>query len=555
MTHDSLHSHNCEWLAPEGPYRALAQSLRAADPRLGHRDVDSEKNGVPWPGVNPKALVLRCKAVGGFMDPSTYTNAEALREALSPAKPSGPKCRTVVILEGLSPEFIEVLGIHYGIHPAMFAEHERSHLTKACRRLEPAADLPLPASVCTRDYVALAYAELVRLPYLRNGGFRAYCAATDRHVGVTRAIGKVQDVGMARRKCAVWHRQNTEQDSWDCKPLSHYDLQSQCVLTNPICPGLVLCDPPIESIRCYDDDALAVVKMPQPPSSPCGYIDFTPLQHQMERKSGPPRTSMAADLVFYLRSAEPLLDLTTPACVTTLVAKIVASHFLMPAGYLREIMSNVEFDASYAPHLAGLQIADAEAQWSDAQTLCRRAHEYLDNLEANMLQLRVPFAAPDTSRVAGWEDFTADFQFLRLRFQALRTRAEMISHSRAGLASIAGNRQAERERQLALLAAERSVNEARRARALTVVGLVFIPLAYTASLFSMADPYAPGKEGFWIYFAVSCPLIMFVISAYYILDLGYGANGSAWSVRNLWRRMAGEGSEPFTARRPDVELQ
>ena len=536
MGSPSLNTSYCEWLAPEGAYRDLARSLSAADPRLQHRDFESEKREIVWPSGQPKALILHQQNNGGFTEPSTYTDAEALRQILQNRQTPTPRCRTVVILEGLSPDFIEVLGVYYNIHPTMFVEHERSHHSKVLPRLEPTSLLALPASGCTRDYVGLNYVELVRLPQLGEGQFNVHCTATYRHVGVTRTYGKFHDVGMARRKCTVWHRQHAEVDSWDCEP-SHRNPNCPCAPTNFGNPGLILCDPPIESIRIFDGGIQAQVSMPQP-SFPCGYLDFTPLEHQMERKSGPPRTSMAADLTFYLRSVAPLLDLRTPACVTMLAAKIAASHFLMHAGYLREIMSAVEYKASNLAHLAGFHIAEVEAQWSDAQTLCRRMHEYIGYLEANMLQLRIPFAEPDTSRVSGWDDVSADFQYLALRFRDLRLRAEMISHSRAGLASIAGNRQGFREQQLALQAAERSIREARSARALTFVGLVFIPLAYTASLFSMADPYALGKEGFWVYFAISVPLIIFVISAYHLLDLGYSLDGSTWSVKNVWRRIA-----------------
>lgn len=299
---------------------------------------------------------------------------------------------------------------------------------------------------------------------------------------------------------------------------------------------MVLCDPPIESVRVeyFSPEQVRVQEL----AAPYGYLDFTPQRQQLIRRSGPTRRSMMADLCFYLSTSLGSLESNTLDAIRLVATKIVASHFVMQADFLREIMSDVELSAERMQDLAGFRIADAERQWSDAQTLRRRMTEYCEYLEANMLQLRVPFHEPDTSQVTDWKDITADFQYLYLRFKELRHRAEMINSSVTGLAGIAGNRQAMREQQLALKAAERSIREARSAKTLTFVGLIFIPLAYTASLFSMADPYKPGQDGFWIYFAMSVPLIIVVISGYHVLDYGYGADGSTWSFTNLGKGIA-----------------
>jgi hypothetical protein len=109
----------------------------------------------------------------------------------------------------------------------------------------------------------------------------------------------------------------------------------------------------------------------------------------------------------------------------------------------------------------------------------------------------------------------------------------MLNMSITGLAGMAGNRQASEEQKLSLEATKRSIQEARSAKTLTMFGLVFIPLAYTASLFSMADPYGPGKDEFGSYFIVSFPLVTCVIAAYYVVDFGYTQDGKSWSFNNL----------------------
>jgi hypothetical protein len=149
-----------------------------------------------------------------------------------------------------------------------------------------------------------------------------------------------------------------------------------------------------------------------------------------------------------------------------------------------------------------------------------------------MVQLGIP-ANPEGSGLSNgdWKDSKSDYQFLYDQCKDLQHQVEMLNTSITGLASIAASRQSFKEQQIWLAAAERSVKEARRARALVLVGLVFIPLAYTASLFSMTDPYGPGSPQFWLYFAISFPLVALVLSAYYILDFGYSRDGSQWSLQ------------------------
>ncbi len=194
--------------------------------------------------------------------------------------------------------------------------------------------------------------------------------------------------------------------------------------------------------------------------------------------------------------------------------------------------------------------------------------EYCEDLESIMLQIGIPLQTPDTSscphlslpfsasptlaaspaassrtsldtydgtplcgpyQTRHWTDCTADYQYLLMRFRELRHRTECLNSAVTGLASISGNRQAYKEQQLALQTAKRSIREAKSNKAVTLLGLVFIPLAYTSQLFSMADPYGPAGQQFWIYFATALPLIVVVIGGFYVLDFGYTNDGTSWS--------------------------
>uniref|UniRef100_A0A0D2YGD7 Uncharacterized protein n=1 Tax=Fusarium oxysporum (strain Fo5176) TaxID=660025 RepID=A0A0D2YGD7_FUSOF len=62
-----------------------------------------------------------------------------------------------------------------------------------------------------------------------------------------------------------------------------------------------------------------------------------------------------------------------------------------------------------------------------------------------------------------------------------------------------------------LLDSRRSILEAINTKRLTFLALVFVPLAWVSSLFSMSDSYSPGHNLFWVYFATALPVLAVVL--------------------------------------------
>ena len=56
----------------------------------------------------------------------------------------------------------------------------------------------------------------------------------------------------------------------------------------------------------------------------------------------------------------------------------------------------------------------------------------------------------------------------------------------------------------------RSFAETANVTRLTVLGLIFVPLNFASSLFSMVPDKAPGGEHFWVYFVVAVPITVLV---------------------------------------------
>lgn len=62
-----------------------------------------------------------------------------------------------------------------------------------------------------------------------------------------------------------------------------------------------------------------------------------------------------------------------------------------------------------------------------------------------------------------------------------------------------------------LLDARESARQAASITTLTYIALVFVPLSWTAGLFSMSDCFLPGGEKFWVYISTALPLSLVVL--------------------------------------------
>ncbi|WYZ41736.1 hypothetical protein EsH8_V_000631 [Colletotrichum jinshuiense] len=512
------------WLAG-GEYEGFVRSLSFSDPRLKQRDPKAKIQRIPF--TDDGVRVVKLSLENGTFVRTAEFNEPAVLEAHFRNTASLRGRQNVYVVEGLGPGFAGILGERFSLHPSFFVEHERV-VVHNLNWMGESDGVQLPSVIQSRGHLEMKYYEVVTFDR-KPTSFRWVCAATGRHIGVSRdfrwdnspdEIDNYLNAAVVRRKCGVWSRR-TEGGGWDC---------------------LVLCDPPVKSVRTGEEYKVEHVVKTWPYQG--GYLDFVPEEEQIRvaregQYRGPPRTSMLEDLSFYLETHSRLVDIAEPESVSVFVKKIVASHFLKQTEHLRATLSAVQRGLTRKQDLAKMPMNKVEALWSDMQGWERRTGEYLEDLEGIMLQLGIPLSHPAgntavpigtlpprgalSAASVAWQDCTADFQFLYLRFRELRHRTETLNAAVTGLASITGNRQAYKEQQ-------RSIREAKSTKAVTLLGLVFIPLAYTSSLFGMEVPYGPGGDLFWIYFVTSTPLILVVLLGYYVLDFGYNDDGRAWSV-------------------------
>ena len=61
-----------------------------------------------------------------------------------------------------------------------------------------------------------------------------------------------------------------------------------------------------------------------------------------------------------------------------------------------------------------------------------------------------------------------------------------------------------------IIDSQRSFAETANITRFTYLALVFVPLTFVASIFSMNDRFAPGGKIFWLYFATAVPMCVVV---------------------------------------------
>lgn len=217
-----------------------------------------------------------------------------------------------------------------------------------------------------------------------------------------------------------------------------------------------------------------------------------------------PHTSMLEDLIYYYKRHSNLLtpeEWEAPEKSAVFLQKIVAAHYLQLVDYIKVMLPSLELKLTTA-------WVEEQDQWKSLQTISRRCGNFRDDIEDNLLSLGYALDgkmdAPSKLTTDRWKDCERDLQYVYFRLKILKERADNLTTSMTGLASIAGNRQ--------------NLEEAKRVKRLNLLALLFIPLAYTSSLFSMQDNYAPNKKKFWVYWVSAIGAVAFTSMVTFILD-------------------------------------
>ncbi|KAJ4288055.1 hypothetical protein N0V90_012072 [Kalmusia sp. IMI 367209] len=473
-------------LIVSGPYQEYIAALSGSNPGLRKPDPNNAKNAL----TDNNALVVLLDASNtnelNFAR-TEFKNAQELAKHFQSTNEDHDR-RRVYIMEGLAKKYISVLGGHFMMDPSFFQRQERTCVWS--NDFTPVSDaLPHPSLLNPEKSFHLQYCELRQFnKAIENKPY--FCKRTMRHVGMTPARHKEDSTtGILRRKTSWWCRK-TAKGGWDV---------------------VILCDPQLAELNIrakeYDSYSGNYKQLKRPDELKNfpfqeGYVDFIPSASHLvaAKKATHPHGSMLRDLVHYFENhsnAFPADDWIEPTTSSFFVKKIVAAHYLQLIDYIKAMLPSLELRLTTA-------WVEEQEQWKSLQTISRRCGNYRDDIEDTLLSLGYPLEVLDGRRRVDWTNCEKDFQYIYFRLKILKERADTLMQSMTGLASIAGNRQ--------------NLEEAKRVKRLNLLALLFVPLAYTSSLFSMQDSFMPGERSFWVYWVCALSVVALTLIITWILD-------------------------------------
>ncbi|KAF1829102.1 hypothetical protein BDW02DRAFT_510784 [Decorospora gaudefroyi] len=496
------------WLCADGDYRRYIEALSGSNPGLKKADPNN-KNG---PLVNGKALVVLLDAPATTQPGFTtreFKSEKELKKHFQHEVTHNHNHRRIYIMEGLAPDYIATIGGHFFMEPTFFQRQERTCVWS--NDFTPVSDaLPQPSLLDPERSFHLQYCELRQFNKALENRYY-FCERTRRHVGMTASRQKEEStIGILRRKVSWWSRK-TENGGWDVVIL----CDPQLLHLSPGSKEEVRGDTtlrPTENVR----ETLKNLPFQE------GYVDFIPpVPHdQISGKTPHPHKSMLRDLLHYYQQHSDLFtqqDWASPEVSAVFLKKIVAAHYLQLVDYIKAMLPSLELRLTTA-------WVEEKDQWKSLQTISRRCGNYRDDIEDTLLSLGYPLdaqlnSAPQMRAASSWKVCEKDFQYAYFRLKILKERADNLMQAMTGLASIAGNRQ--------------NLEEAKRVKRLNLLALLFIPLAYTSSLFSMQDGYAPNQPAFWVYWVSAIGVVAFTAFITWVLDSALD-DEAQWTWRPLW---------------------
>ncbi|VUC30827.1 unnamed protein product [Clonostachys rosea] len=501
------------WLCADEPYSSKIKASCSLQPAL--RLPDPRNYAVPLRDRSARATLFSFSEDGAPRR-SDFTGVEGPEKLALHFQSTRPG-RNVYLLEGLNPAYIAVFGDALRIDPRFFADHDRNSADLSLP-FEPSIITRLPSLLNQDQSIMVGYHEL-RNPDRRFESFNVSCADSGRDMWTSRLAQGWEYPIILHQKCSAWTTMSQDGKGWEV---------------------LILCDPPIRRAHLWSKQASSkwaydLISMKTTPFQG-GYADFVPRSfplHPDDQFQGPPRDGLHDDLCYYLATAHKTIPggVKLSEHATVFMKKIVASHYLQLISYHQANLATMEYPLQRIVGLGQLKIPQLQQQWSDIQLMCARCAHYLKTASSIMMQLGIPLEYPSRGKISDttWTESNLDFQYVHHELNRLVERALFFNESLTGLTGIVGNEQA-------LTETRRSIREAKAVKALTLVGMVFIPLAFTTGLFSMSDEYLPGMEKFWTFFAVSVPLVLLVFIGTSLFDIGYDASGT-WHIDILRKRL------------------
>ncbi|KAI9775220.1 MAG: hypothetical protein M1839_001338 [Geoglossum umbratile] len=394
----------------------------------------------------------------------------------SPYENSGNVLGRMLIVEDLTADVIELLGSSLEIDPLFFASH--LHTSRSGKTAKRPDTRLLPSATKHLKFLSTIYHRPISFA-TDLVPFKLLCDANVwRKVGAWPAPGSVS-VGFTQRafstlvnvnNCGIWF-------------------------------GLALVDPPVRNTFFMDG------REQQRPKTPVlfhseqfqGGYDAFPFTRPSSNDGthSPPRYSLFDDLIYYWTEELPsVFDPRAPAILSLSYypLKIIVAEWMNFANVMHYTVENLEFSIE-GLSTAPLELQRLESDLAHLQGFRRRTVDSSNKM--NSLVYAVKSLTPEPPSLETWESLLGDIEHVIYRIDMYSRRLDALVPVLSSYVQVAESR--------------RSMVETKSITRLTYLALVFVPLTFVSSIFSMSEDILPGKKNFWIYFAVAIPLMVVVL--------------------------------------------
>ncbi|KAI1662617.1 hypothetical protein F4813DRAFT_384202 [Daldinia decipiens] len=415
-----------------------------------------------------------------------YMNTpESLAQCLD--QQAEPGASRLYIVEDLSRDVIEHLGSKLDIDPLFFREHINDFTWYNTR--DPWVELP-DLDIVSRDrpYFRLTYNQprYFRTPESFNkaqkqaGMFNVLrrLDADDEHE--SRFDEKSAIVALVRSKASLWIRP---------------------AIAGQQAVGVLLIDPSItEGYPLWR-----------------GYRPFknSPTPNNQTRYEVPPNTNLFEDLIFWIQqTSQQDIDAieNNPRAMAFRILEIICAEWLTLSRYITARLGQIEWEIE-SPKWFDIQKQELQRESMNFNMSLKKLHTWRRRLpiyRAMVADTRTkvfPDPRPGSNRKDCIDDLNKDFTIVADYIQDLLSRAERIAAVATAVAAIEESR--------------RAVEQNKTLGRLTYLAVIFAPLSFVSSFFSMSTNVSELTGTIWVYFCVAIPVSLLV---YLVVDKNWTNN-------------------------------
>lgn len=202
---------------------------------------------------------------------------------------------------------------------------------------------------------------------------------------------------------------------------------------------------------------------------------------------------MLSSLLHYFRNHPPGLKTSSPTtlCFAYYPLRIALAEWLLYVHLVSRYQKYYEYS------LQDIHNRPLESDIVDLQRWRRRITQSRQKL--SILSQFITYWKKDEVEQQTWD-------MLLLDIYSINSKLQHYGHSMEQIVPVATG-------MVQLLDARESARQAASVTTLTYIALVFVPLSWTAGIFSMSDRFLPGGEQFWVYLSTAFPLALAVLLA------------------------------------------